>query len=104
MAKHYYRKSIDEGDARSIYNLAITNNESLEIRVQPDDMSCLICREDSDKLINLNCKLNERHYDHGICRDCATIWYENNKYTCILCQEDIDFDNIFLAVKVEKLN
>jgi hypothetical protein len=103
--------AIDKGDlcAKSrlieINNILVKNKlqsvTEMNNRSQTDDMYCLICKESNDKLVNLNCELNGQHYDHCVCCECAAKWYKNNKCTCIICQKDIDADNIFLAVKMD---
>ena len=43
---------------------------------------CLICRENTNNLLQLNC----RHYG---CLECLSIWYKNNKEICPYCKKDI---------------
>lgn len=47
--------------------------------------SCIVCLEESDKLININhCGL---YYIH---KSCYKKWLIKNKNTCIICKEELE--------------
>jgi tetratricopeptide (TPR) repeat protein len=61
----------------------------------PDNM-CIICRTNTERIINLSCVVNGKTHDHCYCINCFHSWYKNNDLKCCLCQNAFTFSNIVL--------
>jgi hypothetical protein len=78
-------------------NKKIINKENND-----DNYSCFICKmqinevPNIDYMLNLNC---DKKHIHCCCLDCFFNWYKDNNMNCLLCWNDINYDNIEFLMK-----
>lgn len=59
------------------------------------DNECLICRSVDGNILNLQCEVNAKKYDHTYCTKCFYEWYKDKPSPkCCVCSKEIDFDKI----------
>ena len=56
---------------------------------------CVICHSADDNILNLQCEINAKKYDHTYCTKCFYEWFKNKLCPkCCICSKEIDFDKI----------
>jgi hypothetical protein len=68
-------------------------NQNISIIKSDDNKECIICYENKDKIITLNC-----HSTHTVCMDCIKIWYSTNT-SCPMCRNNINFHQCSISCK-----
>jgi hypothetical protein len=90
--KNYFIKNIFTEIKNSNNNFDTLKNLFKKTKnIKINNKSCVICMGNNNKMINTNCKINDKYYNHYYCAECFAEWYtKKDSKKCLYCNQEIN--------------